>query len=127
LVLNLITLYKRYLSPLKGFRCAYGVYHGGNSCSTEIYELIDHHGLIKGFTLARLQLQKCSLAYIALSADNEDESEEKGQKKKPEKKEDKFSWCELPCYTLDCLSIARCRSGKNGEGLDCDAPCDCSP
>jgi len=128
LILKLIVLYRKYLSPHKGFRCAYGVLHGGNSCSTEIYKIIDKNGFLVGFPLARLQLKKCGAAYRVLSSakvSSEKGSSEKDKgsrkNKKPKKKKDKDSCCDLPCYG---------GGGGGGKGggvdADCDVPCDCS-
>jgi len=115
-----ISVYKKYVSPFKGFRCAYRVLHGGNSCSTEIYELINKHGVLKGIPLAKVQLKRCTAAYKILSSKKEDESDESGENRNPEKKDDKFSWCDLPCLGVECASIAKCGGGKGG--LDCDLP-----
>jgi len=89
LVLVAISVYKKYVSPFKGFRCAYGVLHGGNSCSTEIYELINKHGVLKGIPLAKVQLKRCTAAYKILSSEKEDETGESGENKNPED-------CDLP-------------------------------
>lgn len=124
-VLLSIKLYQRYISPFKGFRCAYGVMYGGNSCSKEIYKILETQGLIRGIPLARSQLGKCSVAYKILSSEKAEEDSKKDKKKKPEKKDDNVSWCDLPCYTLDCVPIGRCRDGKGDSPSDCDAPFDC--
>ena len=128
LALVAIAIYKKYISPFKGFRCAHSVLNGGNSCSTEIYKIISEHGLFKGVPLAKNQLNKCSTAYIKLSSGKEDNPDEPEKKKKPKKKDETNSWCDLPCHGLDCATIGRCGGGKGGGGgADCDLPFDCSP
>jgi len=118
LALVAITIYKKYISPFKGFRCAYGVLYDGNSCSTEIYKIISEHGIFKGFPLAKNQLNQCSTAYRKLSSGKEDNTDESVKKKKPKKKEESNSWCDFPC---------QCGGGKGGgDGADCDLPFDCS-
>lgn len=40
-----ITLYQRWLSPHKGFRCAHAAFYGGASCSAAIARIIEQDGL----------------------------------------------------------------------------------
>lgn len=54
-----IRLYQRYLSPVKGFSCAYRVLTGGDSCSAYGYRAIARHGLLLGTGLLRRRLQAC--------------------------------------------------------------------
>lgn len=54
-----IRLYQRYLSPVKGFSCAYRVLTGGDSCSAYGYRVIARHGLMLGTSLLRRRLQAC--------------------------------------------------------------------
>lgn len=56
-----IALYRRWLSPLKGFRCAHAAAHGGASCSVAIARIIREEGLSLPAILARFSA--CRQAY----------------------------------------------------------------
>jgi len=129
IALSIIRIYKNHISPLKGFRCAYGVFHGGKSCSTRIYEIIEENGLIGGIPLIRAQLNNCSSAYSRIAADKERKKKKRNKKKQqPKQKEENSSWCDLPCHGIDCLPVGRCGGGgKGGDAADGDIPFDLSP
>jgi len=59
LALCSINLYQRYLSPAKGFSCAYRVLTGRDSCSAYGYRVIARHGLLNGWSLLRRRLHAC--------------------------------------------------------------------
>jgi len=59
LALWAIRAYQRYLSPYKGFSCAYRVLTGRDSCSGYGYRVIARHGLIPGWALLRRRLHAC--------------------------------------------------------------------
>jgi putative component of membrane protein insertase Oxa1/YidC/SpoIIIJ protein YidD len=61
-LLVLIRLYQAYLSPYKGFRCAYGTRTGRRSCSSFGYTAIERHGVIVGSLLLRRRFRKCAQA-----------------------------------------------------------------
>ncbi|MFA9217287.1 MAG: membrane protein insertion efficiency factor YidD [Sphingomonadaceae bacterium] len=60
IALRLIRLYQRYLSPRKGYACAFRVHHGRDSCSAYGYRCIDRHGLLQGCLLLRRRLRACA-------------------------------------------------------------------
>ena len=53
-----IDCYKTFISPLKGWRCAYGSVHG-ISCSTVAKNLISEHGVIAARPLIKKQFADC--------------------------------------------------------------------
>ncbi|HEU4816118.1 membrane protein insertion efficiency factor YidD [Janthinobacterium sp.] len=55
-----IRAYQRYLSPWKGFTCAYRVLAGRDSCSAYGYRVIERHGLRVGLPLLQRRLRACS-------------------------------------------------------------------
>jgi uncharacterized protein len=56
----LIGLYQRYLSPYKGFRCAYRARHKRRaSCSAFARRAIERLGLLPGVRLLRRRFDKC--------------------------------------------------------------------
>ncbi|MES2933063.1 MAG: membrane protein insertion efficiency factor YidD [Pseudomonadota bacterium] len=63
LALLLIAAYRRWLSPLKGYSCAYRIYCGGTSCSTYGTRAIERHGVILGVAILRRRFGRCSTAY----------------------------------------------------------------
>lgn len=58
--LALIRAYQRFISPYKGFSCAYRVHTGGHSCSAFGHRAISRHGLLFGFMLLRRRCARCS-------------------------------------------------------------------
>lgn len=60
LLLASITAYQRWLSPIKGFSCAYRVHVGGESCSAYGYRVIERYGIRYGLHLIKRRLDKCS-------------------------------------------------------------------
>ncbi|MDN2677197.1 membrane protein insertion efficiency factor YidD [Janthinobacterium sp. SUN033] len=60
LALWAIGAYQRYLSPHKGFSCAYRVLTGRDSCSVYGRKVIARHGLRPGLSLLRRRLHSCS-------------------------------------------------------------------
>lgn len=63
LALATIRCYQRFISPRKGFRCAYRAYTGCASCSALGYRVIRRYGVWRGWLLLRQRLHKCSVAY----------------------------------------------------------------
>ncbi|WP_428448760.1 membrane protein insertion efficiency factor YidD [Photobacterium nomapromontoriensis] len=109
IVVYLICCYQRYLSPYKGFRCAYGCLHSGDSCSESIKKVIAEQGVIASIRPAKMQFQACHDAYEQLSL-----QAERSRKKKRKRKV--LDSCD--CVPWDCLPINKCELP--------DLPCDCS-
>jgi len=62
LLLALIRFYKRFISPHKGYACAYRVYTGHASCSTLGYRAIRRHGAWMGLGLLKKRGRLCGVA-----------------------------------------------------------------
>ncbi|WP_410499422.1 membrane protein insertion efficiency factor YidD [Chitinibacter sp. S2-10] len=58
--LLLIRIYQRYISPYKGFHCAYRCHTGRASCSALGYRVIRRFGAVGGIALLRMRLKRCS-------------------------------------------------------------------
>ncbi|MGM9482723.1 membrane protein insertion efficiency factor YidD [Roseateles sp. NT4] len=58
-----IGIYQRYVSPYKGFCCAYRAHTGGPSCSALGTRVIRRHGLLAGTVLLRRRLRRCGEVY----------------------------------------------------------------
>lgn len=58
-----IRAYQRWLSPLKGYACAFRVLTGRDSCSAYGYRVIARFGLLRGLVLLRRRLRACARHY----------------------------------------------------------------
>lgn len=63
----LVRVYRRWLSPLKGFRCAYGALHGGRTCSGVALEAFQELPASQAIVVLRWQSVRCRQAYLALA------------------------------------------------------------
>ena len=57
-----IRFYQRYISPYKGFCCAYAAYSGHASCSALGYRAIRRRGLWNGLALLDQRMEKCGIS-----------------------------------------------------------------
>lgn len=63
LALAAIAIYQRFISPYKGFRCAYAALTGCRSCSQLGARAIRRYGLWDGLRVLDGRLHKCGVAY----------------------------------------------------------------
>jgi putative component of membrane protein insertase Oxa1/YidC/SpoIIIJ protein YidD len=63
LALFSIEVYQRYLSPHKGFCCAYRAHTGRRSCSALGYRAIRRYGVVDGMAVLRQRLRKCGVVH----------------------------------------------------------------
>jgi len=110
-VVFLIGLYQKYLSPHKGFRCAHAVRHSGVSCSAAVKDIVVAHGIWRSVPLVQQRFSDCRAAALALRA----ESEEEKRKRRRRDYDDDGDWacCMMESATEAC------------DGVDCSA-LDCS-
>ena len=113
ILIAFIHFYQRYISPYKGFRCAYAVYNQEDSCSHVIEKIIEVHGVFHGYGLIRQQFKNCNEAYIQLSQERNN---------KEQKNESK--WYDY-CDPSAACNVHSCWPKKGYDGPD--LPCDCSP
>jgi putative component of membrane protein insertase Oxa1/YidC/SpoIIIJ protein YidD len=112
-----IDLYRRYLSPLKGFRCAHHALHGAGSCSTYGREVYAAHGLLDATRLLRARFVECKQASQRLkrsaiwhaSQDGSSGESDEEIRKRLKRKQDRWGTA-ADCLTApaDCVSFARC-------------------
>jgi len=57
-----IRIYRRFVSPYKGFSCAYRIQYGGLSCSQIILKIVKSKGMAEGMPLIRERFHQCHLA-----------------------------------------------------------------
>jgi putative component of membrane protein insertase Oxa1/YidC/SpoIIIJ protein YidD len=65
-VIHSIRWYQRYLSPQKGFSCAYSRLYGAESCSEYFRQMVKTYGLSKATSLFEQRLRDCKQANIIL-------------------------------------------------------------
>ena len=58
----MITGYQRYLSPRKGYSCAYRVVYGGPGCSGFSKQAIAEQGFFRAIPAIRLRFNLCRVA-----------------------------------------------------------------
>lgn len=114
LVLPAIGLYQRYVSPRKGFCCAYRHHLGRFSCSILGCRAIRRHGVVRGLAILRARLALCRRVH-----------EEAGTRSRQRGS----APCDLPCDGTPgagCASLdADCgRAGRYVSCCDAAAGCD---
>lgn len=67
LVLATISAYQRYISPYKGFGCAYRVHTGRQSCSVLGFRVVRRYGVIAGLALLQRRMYLCGVAHRRFS------------------------------------------------------------
>lgn len=109
----LIDTYQRYISPYKGFRCAYHVHTGRRSCSAYARVIVRRLGAFALFSAMPRQLRRCRAAYNAILVNrNRRSRQQENRKKKDRDFSDCIpSDCDLPCHL-------------SGKVHHCDTPCD---
>lgn len=68
IAIGFIDLYQRFVSPRKGFPCAYGSLHGSESCSQAIKRIGADNGLFRGAGDIRNRFLACRSAARTLNA-----------------------------------------------------------
>ena len=109
-ILSVISLYKKYFSPYKGFSCAYRLHTGYASCSTLGYRAILRYGVWQGSRVLRHRLVKCGVAHRRYSGF-------------PIKSSKQAGYCDIPCdipCDLHCLDFSSLGDLLSGCGFsDC--------
>jgi putative component of membrane protein insertase Oxa1/YidC/SpoIIIJ protein YidD len=71
--------YRRFISPYKGFRCAYGVVFGGDSCSDVALHIARRFGVARMVRLLPLQAARCRHAMAVLKTAKREREERSDQ------------------------------------------------
>jgi uncharacterized protein len=95
-----IGAYQRYLSPYKGFCCAYRAHTGKRSCSAYGRSVVQKLGLLALVAALPKQFERCQQAFASLKVSEKN----RGNNKKSRSNQS----CDVPCDAA------------------CDLPCDCS-
>jgi putative component of membrane protein insertase Oxa1/YidC/SpoIIIJ protein YidD len=129
IVVFLIGLYQRYLSPYKGFRCAHAVRHRGASCSAAVKDIVIAHGLLRGLPLIRLRFAQCPAAALALRVHNPDpQDDEERRKRRRRNSDDDSCACEAAgeaCNGANCPDFGACHTPGGADSCDCSNVGDC--
>ena len=67
----LIACYQKYLSPHKGWSCAYRVLSGEVSCSQYAKNVIEEEGVFTAIPIVLARFKACRHAHLKLSARND--------------------------------------------------------
>ncbi|WP_120512811.1 MULTISPECIES: membrane protein insertion efficiency factor YidD [Photobacterium] len=96
LAIRAIQGYQRYLSPHKGFRCAYAAFHNGPSCSGAVITILQtSHWTTIGKEISQ-QFKACKAASLQLQASR--------SRRKRRRKEDDIDWCDPIATSCLCWS-----------------------
>lgn len=111
LALSAIGAYKRYLSPHKGFCCAYREHTGRASCSTLGSRAIRRHGVLRGIAILRARLARCGEAHRAHRGSH-------GAMAHPQRGDCDCGGCDIPGDGCDACNCGDC--GNWGSELKKD-------
>lgn len=119
-VLMMIGAYQSYLSPRKGFSCAYRVAHGGPGCSGYAKATIATNGVFAAWPDIRRRFDACK----QVAQQMRDSDPEKDDTNTPNRRK-KGGW-----FIADCLTgcgPSPCGRSTNTKSDGCDATPDCAP
>ena len=120
-----IYAYQRWLSPRKGYRCAYSVHHGGTGCSGYAKHAIRDHGLWRALPLIRARFQACKATYVAMHGEKDDRADPPDSKKRKPRNSGWWHGCDVWMCIPSSSSGPRADVPKDSGGGACDAtPCD---
>jgi uncharacterized protein len=98
-----IRVYQRYVSPYKGFCCAYRTHTGRSSCSQLGYRAVRRFGVFAGLGLTRQRTHLCGVAHRRHRASHP---------RIPQSQRGACDiGCDLPC-DLNCDKAGDCSSNK---------------
>jgi putative component of membrane protein insertase Oxa1/YidC/SpoIIIJ protein YidD len=72
---TLIEGYQRWISPHKGFCCAYGALHGSGTCSSIGKSIMREQGMLKFLRLMPAQFGACKTAASVLATETAEEKQ----------------------------------------------------
>ncbi len=107
LAAKLIRFYQKYISPHKGFRCAYAVKHQDLSCSEYARVTLLQTSFFKSLALIRHRFHDCKLAAAMLNEERE-------------KKRNKYCSNASTCNCADVPEVG-CDNCNIGDIAKCDS------
>ena len=124
LLLGAIAIYQRLVSPRKGYRCAYGVLHGGAGCSGAVRDAIQAHGWRRARRVARSRFRDCKLAAQVLRAQSGMIANSTSSRNRRRRRE--ASDCACDSGLSSCFDFAFDCGPADKGCIDCNS-CDCNP
>ncbi|EIJ43278.1 hypothetical protein BegalDRAFT_2427 [Beggiatoa alba B18LD] len=121
LLARLIRVYQQYISPYKGFRCAYAVKHQDLSCSEYARVTLLQSGTRQSFSLIQQRFHDCKLAAEAL--EKERKAKKSQRKHAQEKDNNRCDGIDCNCSDLPDVSQFACKSCHKPEIPSCKS-CD---
>lgn len=117
--------YQKYVSPHKGFCCAYRKLHGTESCSEFLRQAVQVQGLVAAIPLFQERLAACKQAHLTLQAQAqaEEEEPEANQENQESQTPKKFASSKRFCENLpycDCGASSIDFGACGGDGGFCD-------
>lgn len=123
LALAAIRTYQRWVSPHKGFACAWRVHTGRASCSQLAARAVRRYGVWGGWVLLRQRLHLCGVAYRRHqphpAPQPAPQSAPTVRQRPPAAQRGD---CDLPCVDLPEID---CTPGRGLDCLDACQVCDC--
>lgn len=104
LALGAIRIYQRFVSPYKGFSCAYRCHTGCASCSALGFRAIRRFGVRRGVGILRQRFERCAIAHERYAPMARSRSLQAG-------------YCDLSCDGCDGFAHEWCNVSP------CDLPC----
>ena len=123
-ILFIVRGYQLYISPHKGFSCAYKKLHNEQSCSSYFYTCVDRYDLNTASTMLQQRFKECNQANQVL---NSQANQKKKQNSKKQSKENDSSCCCSGEVNQQKKPNPKKRTSKkkNREGIDPNDVYDC--
>ncbi|MCX4029488.1 membrane protein insertion efficiency factor YidD [Endozoicomonas sp. SM1973] len=124
LIIWLIRGYQRWVSPYKGFCCAYATYHHkSRSCSAEAIYLLEQYGVVVGCRKLSQRFEDCRYAYEQLIIKGlTTECAEPNNRRRRRRRKDKED--NKGCDSCDLFDFFDCKPELPCDSLPCDiGPC----
>lgn len=117
LALAAIRGYQRFLSPLKGFSCAFRVFTGADGCSAYGYRVIERFGVRRGLGLLDRRLALCGHVHRRLPAPAAAPPHPRRRRQR--------GFCEPSCDVVAC-DLGACGHGAGHCPCSACDVCDCA-
>jgi putative component of membrane protein insertase Oxa1/YidC/SpoIIIJ protein YidD len=120
-----ITSYQKYLSPYKGFCCAYRVKHGEASCSEFVKQTLLEYGVWRAIPAVKQRFKDCKTASLTLRTDanNQRRSGDNARNGSNQRRSNTLDYCEC-CSPVELIPSEGCSASEIlGGGADA---CSCS-
>ncbi|MCY9865003.1 membrane protein insertion efficiency factor YidD [Vibrio coralliirubri] len=108
-----IAFYQKFISPRKGYRCAYGVLNNTQGCSGMVKDIILQNGVVGGWKDITSQFSECNAAAAKLQEQSSCKKKRRSCKSRFRKEANCGSTkCSNSCHVPDC--------GDCGDMGSCD-------